>query len=93
MLAETQAFVTGDRPMVEPDRVLATVLFTDIVDSTEPGAGLGDTRWRDLLATHDRLARSASSAIAARGEEHRRRAARDLRWPCPRGPGGSVDEV
>ena len=34
MLREIQEFVTGDRPMVEPDRVLATVLFTDIVDST-----------------------------------------------------------
>ena len=58
MLAEIQAFVTGDRPILEPDRVLATVLFTDIVESTRMAREIGDTRWRELLATHDRLARA-----------------------------------
>ncbi|MFN2591154.1 MAG: adenylate/guanylate cyclase domain-containing protein [Actinomycetota bacterium] len=46
-------FVTGSRPVVDPDRVLATVLFTDIVGSTERAAALGDARWRDVLEAHD----------------------------------------
>ncbi len=41
----------------EPERVLATVMFTDIVDSTRKAAELGDSRWRDLVATHDRVVR------------------------------------
>jgi class 3 adenylate cyclase len=49
------AFLTGDRPGPEPDRVLATVLFTDIVDSTGRAADMGDGRWRQLLDTHDRV--------------------------------------
>src|SRR5437763_14939602 len=43
--------------MPEPDRVLATVLFTDIVGSTERAAELGDRRWRELLSTHDAAVR------------------------------------
>ncbi len=39
------------------DRVLATVLFTDIVDSTAQGAAMGDRRWREVLAEHDRIVR------------------------------------
>ena len=42
----------------DPDRVLATVLFTDIVDSTAQAAELGDSRWRQLLDRHDRVART-----------------------------------
>lgn len=57
MLSEIEAFLTGARPILEPDRVLATVLFTDIVESTELAGQLGDTRWRSLLATHDRVAK------------------------------------
>jgi pimeloyl-ACP methyl ester carboxylesterase len=49
---EVEEFVTGVRPAPEPDRVLATVLFTDIVGSTEQAAALGDRRWRELLAAH-----------------------------------------
>jgi class 3 adenylate cyclase len=48
-----EEFLTGTRPVPEPDRVLATVLFTDIVGSTERAAELGDRRWRDLLGAHD----------------------------------------
>ncbi|MGH2992855.1 MAG: adenylate/guanylate cyclase domain-containing protein [Solirubrobacterales bacterium] len=48
---------TGERQEREPDRVLATVLFTDIVGSTERATALGDRRWRDLLDQHDRLIR------------------------------------
>src|SRR5438874_3309060 len=54
---EIEEFLTGTRPTPEPDRVLATVLFTDIVGSTERTAELGDRRWRDLLAAHDAAVR------------------------------------
>jgi class 3 adenylate cyclase/pimeloyl-ACP methyl ester carboxylesterase len=49
LISEIEAFVTGSRPAVKPDRVLATVLFVDIVGSTEQAAELGDRRWRDVL--------------------------------------------
>jgi class 3 adenylate cyclase len=49
---EVQEFLTGTREPAEPDRVLATVLFTDIVDSTATLVQVGDSRWRDLLALH-----------------------------------------
>ena len=47
-----EEFLTGSRAPVSVDRVLATVLFTDIVDSTQKAAALGDRRWRDLLTAH-----------------------------------------
>ena len=50
-------FLTGDRPSVAIDRVLTTVLFTDIVGSTERAVALGDQRWRSLLDAHDRAVR------------------------------------
>jgi pimeloyl-ACP methyl ester carboxylesterase len=50
-------FVTGSRPATEPDRVLSTVMFTDIVASTERAAALGDSRWRELLDEHDAIVR------------------------------------
>jgi len=50
---EVAEFLTGERPMVDIDRVLTTVLFTDIVGSTEQAASLGDHRWRSLLDAHD----------------------------------------
>jgi len=49
---EIEAFLTGVRPVPEPDRVLATVLFTDIVGSTQRAAELGDKRWSELLESH-----------------------------------------
>jgi class 3 adenylate cyclase len=52
-----QQFLTGVRRPAEPTRVLATVLFTDIVASTEQASRLGDRRWRELLTVHDELAR------------------------------------
>jgi len=56
--AEIETFVTGNATAaVDADRVLATVLFTDIVASTEQLADLGDRRWRELLDTHDRAVR------------------------------------
>jgi class 3 adenylate cyclase len=51
-LAEIREFITGSREPEEPDRVLATILFTDIVGSTELATRLGDGRWRDLLESH-----------------------------------------
>ena len=47
-----EEFLTGSRPLVTIDRVLATVLFTDIVGSTEKAAALGDSRWHNLLDNH-----------------------------------------
>jgi len=52
LLDEVEEFLTGVRPALQPDRVLATVLFTDIVGSTERAAALGDRAWRELLASH-----------------------------------------
>ena len=57
IVAEIREFVTGVREPAEPDRVLATVLFTDIVGSTEHASQLGDRRWRDLVSEHHRLIR------------------------------------
>jgi len=57
ILAEIREFLTGAREPAEPDRVLATVLFTDIVGSTERAASLGDRRWRSLLDLHDHAVR------------------------------------
>ena len=57
LVGEIAEFFTGSRPMVEIDRVLASVLFTDIVGSTERAASLGDQRWRSLLDDHDALVR------------------------------------
>jgi pimeloyl-ACP methyl ester carboxylesterase len=54
---EVEEFLTGTRPPREPDRVLATVLFTDIVGSTERAAHLGDARWREMLAAHHAIVR------------------------------------
>ena len=57
LLDEIQEFLTGARPAPETDRVLATVLFTDIVGSTELAARLGDRRWSDLLVEHHAVVR------------------------------------
>jgi class 3 adenylate cyclase len=57
ILEEVEEFLTGVRPVAEPDRVLATVLFTDIVGSTEHAAELGDRRWRDVLVSHHAIVR------------------------------------
>jgi len=51
-LAEIREFLTGTREAAEPDRVLVTVLFTDIVDSTRLAGEVGDRRWRELIEAH-----------------------------------------
>lgn len=53
LVGEIEEFLTGGRRGAEHERALLTVLFTDIVGSTERAAELGDKRWRDLLAVHD----------------------------------------
>ena len=64
---EVEEFLTGVRPAAEPDRVLATVLFTDIVGSTTRAVELGDRRWRDLLFSHNAIVRHELER--ARGRE------------------------
>ena len=54
---EVAEFLTGKRHGVESDRILTTVLFTDIVGSTGLAASLGDQRWRSLLDAHDEAVR------------------------------------
>jgi len=56
IVEEIEEFLTGSRSDPEPDRVLASVLFTDIVDSTQRAAELGDKAWKALLDKHDALA-------------------------------------
>ncbi len=62
LLAEIEEFVTGHRTAEEPDRVLATVLFTDIVSSTETASALGDRVWSDRLERHNVAVRAESLA-------------------------------
>jgi class 3 adenylate cyclase/pimeloyl-ACP methyl ester carboxylesterase len=57
VVAEIEEFLTGSRHAPDTDRVLATVLFTDIVGSTERAVHVGDGAWRDLLDAHDRIVR------------------------------------
>lgn len=54
---EVESFLTGGRTVATPDRVLSTVMFSDIVGSTEKAGSLGDRRWRELLDQHDLLVR------------------------------------
>jgi class 3 adenylate cyclase len=57
ILAEIEEFITGSRGGWDAERVLTTIVCTDIVSSTERAATLGDDRWRDLLDSHDNLVR------------------------------------
>src|SRR6266566_3305921 len=57
ILDEVEEFLTGVRRGPDPDRVLATILFTDLVDSSRRAAELGDRGWRDLLEHHHRVVR------------------------------------
>ncbi|HYE91195.1 MAG TPA: adenylate/guanylate cyclase domain-containing protein [Terriglobales bacterium] len=66
LLAEIQEFLTGAREASEPDRVLATVLFADIVDSTAQAARLGDRRWRDVLGAYYEVVRAELSRFRGR---------------------------
>jgi pimeloyl-ACP methyl ester carboxylesterase len=73
LLDEVEEFLTGSRREREPERVLATVVFGDIVQSTERAADFGDARWRDLLAAHDarvreQLERSRGRLVKTMGD-------------------------
>ena len=57
LIDEVEEFLTGTRGSPDPDRMLATVLFTDIVGSTALATDLGDRRWKELLELHDLVAR------------------------------------
>jgi pimeloyl-ACP methyl ester carboxylesterase len=67
VLGEVEEFLTGVRTVPEPDRVLATILFTDMVGSTALAARLGDREWRELLERHHALVRRQLERF--RGEE------------------------
>jgi class 3 adenylate cyclase len=58
LLDEVEEFLTGARTAGDPDRLLTTLLFTDIVGSTDIAAEVGDRKWRDLLDRHNELTRS-----------------------------------
>ena len=57
IIEEVGEFITGERRAVEVERILTTILFTDIVGSTETAAALGDRRWRAALDAHDQAVR------------------------------------
>jgi class 3 adenylate cyclase len=63
---EIEEFITGRLAPADPDRVLATVLFTDIVDSTKRAAELGDRRWRTVLDEHERVVRRQIDRFSGR---------------------------
>jgi class 3 adenylate cyclase len=66
ILDEVEEFITGVRREREPERVLATVLFTDIVASTERAAAAGDRDWRHLLESHDEVVRKELTRFRGR---------------------------
>ena len=77
---EIEEFLTGARHSAEPTRVLATVLFTDMVESTSRAVQLGDARWRALISDHDRLVRGELARFRGpRDRSERRRLSRHLR--------------
>jgi pimeloyl-ACP methyl ester carboxylesterase len=66
LLGEVEQFLTGARAAPKSERVLATVLFTDIIGSTEQASSLGDRRWREVLSEHNRLAETEVEAERGR---------------------------
>jgi class 3 adenylate cyclase len=70
VLAEIVEFVTGHRSPVEPDRVLTTIMFSDIVASTEKLAAIGDWRWRNLLERHDQVVQRQLSRFRGHQIKH-----------------------
>ncbi len=66
VVEEVREFLTGVRVAAEPDRVLATVMFTDVVGSTERASALGDRAWKELLDAHDAAVRQQLDAFRGR---------------------------
>lgn len=58
VMDEVEEFITGERPHREADRVLATILLADIVDSSEKASEMGDERWKELLGRFEQMVRS-----------------------------------
>lgn len=69
-LSEIEEFLTGAREHSRSDHILASVLVTDIVGSTERAAALGDAAWRDLIARHDELVRAQLRRFDGREVKH-----------------------
>jgi pimeloyl-ACP methyl ester carboxylesterase len=70
IVAAVERFLTGRTHPAQPDRVLATVLFTDLVSSTQRAAALGDRRWRELLDAHDSACAREIERFGGRWIEH-----------------------
>jgi class 3 adenylate cyclase len=70
ILGEVEEFITGSRSIVEEERLLLTVVFTDIVDSTSQAARLGDSAWRGLLDRHDAMVRRELERHRGREVKH-----------------------
>ena len=73
VIPDIREFLTGERESVEPDRVLATILYTDVVGSTARASAMGDEQWRSLLQTHhaavrDAFARHRGQEVTAEGD-------------------------
>jgi class 3 adenylate cyclase len=66
LLSAMEELVTGSAHVAAPERVLATIMFTDIISSTEQAASLGDRRWLELLAAHDRVIRRGLQRFGGR---------------------------
>jgi class 3 adenylate cyclase len=66
VLGEIEEFLTGARSLPEPERVLATVMFTDLVGSTQRAAALGDARWRELLSAQQTAVRQELTRFQGR---------------------------
>jgi pimeloyl-ACP methyl ester carboxylesterase len=88
LVDEIEEFVTGSRPAPGSDSFLSTVLFTDIVGSTERQAAMGDRAWRDVvLAHHERgaVSRTTRPATASSRRSTGRHVLSAVPWRCPTG--------
>lgn len=70
LLDEVEDFLTGTRSVQPSDRILASLLITDIVGSTERASALGDARWRELMVRHDALMRRQLERFGGREVKH-----------------------
>lgn len=82
LLNKIEEFITGVRHRADPDRALATIMFTDMVRSTEPVPEMGDSRWRELLNDCYAVVRNELTAFRGREEDGGRRPARQskMQW-------------
>ena len=69
LLDEVEEFVTGTRPVPKTNRILATVMFTDIIDSTAHQAALGDREWKRLVETHNLIVRRSLARLGGREQD------------------------